>query len=278
MNDPDGIAAELGRIAVEAGRLLAAVGDRRAGHQLKDDGSPSTDADVAAERLILSRLAALWPDIPVVAEESGSPAGRGERFFLVDPLDGTRDYLTGGSEYSVNIALVEADRPVAAALAAPGQDRVWVAGTGVRVARFEDLERGARGGRPLSREGGRWLPVAVRSAPSNGVVALASRRHGDAETDACLAKLRVGEVRTSSSAVKFGLIASAEADVYVRCGPTMEWDTAAGDHIVTVAGGRVFGPDGRPLTYGHNERGYLNGPFAAVGDPSLAPEITLPVR
>jgi 3'(2'), 5'-bisphosphate nucleotidase len=108
------------------------------------------------------------------------------------------------------------------------------------------------------------------------MVALVSRRHGDDATEACLSSLSIGTRRTASSALKFCLIASGEADVYVRCGPTMEWDTAAGDHILSRAGGCVIGAGGTRLTYGHEERGYRNGPFAALGDIALAPRLALP--
>ncbi len=108
-------------------------------------------------------------------------------------------------------------------------------------------------------------------------MALVSRRHGDVATEACLSMLSIGTRRTASSALKFCLIASGEADVYVRCGPTMEWDTAAGDHILTRAGGGVIGASGQPLTYGHEGQGYRNGPFAAVGDASVARRLSLPV-
>jgi 3'(2'), 5'-bisphosphate nucleotidase len=263
--DPDDIARRLGLIAIEAGRGLAAVRDRRAGQRDKDDGSPTTVADLESERLILDRLAEAWPGIPVLAEESAAAGSPGELFFLVDPLDGTRDYVTGSGEYSVNIALVSGGRPIAAALAAPSDGRVWVAGGATLVGRIPD------GGDAID-----WRPARVRPAPPGGLVALVSRRHGDEATEACLAALSVGERRTASSAYKFGLIASGEADLYVRCGPTMEWDTAAGDHIVAMAGGIVVGPDRRPLAYGRNHRGFLNGSFAAMGDPAVAARLNLP--
>lgn len=262
--DLDDVARRLGRIAAEAGALLAALSDRSAGHRVKEDGSPSTDADTASEELILRRLAEEWPDIPVVAEESAGREVASGLFFLVDPLDGTRDYLTGAGEYSVNIALVRGDRPVAAAVAAPSLGRVWAAGAGT-ISCATDGE-GAWA----------WRPASVRRGGRDGLVALVSRRHGDEVTETCLAELRVAARRTASSAVKFCLIASGEADIYVRCGPTMEWDTAAGDLIVERAGGAVVGPDRRPLTYGHAARGYLNGPFAAFGDPELARTVNLP--
>src|SRR3954466_10555390 len=126
--DLDEVALRLGLIAIEAGRGLAAVRDRGAGRHAKEDGSPTTAADLESERLILERLAAPWPDIPVVAEESATGSHPGGLFFLVDPLDGTRDYLTGSGEYSVNIALVSGQRPIAAGLAAPPHRRVGNAG------------------------------------------------------------------------------------------------------------------------------------------------------
>lgn len=262
--DLDRVAASLGEIATLAGRFLAGVTDRTAGRARKADGSEATAADLESERLILARLAAAYPDIPAVAEETVRTTG--ERFFLIDPLDGTRDYLTGSGEYSVNIALVAGDRPVAAALAAPATDRVWYAGgTGAFVA-------------PMLADGrmGAPRPVAARPAPAEGLVALASRQHGDPETERSLAAYTLAKREPSSSAVKFGLLASGEADLYIRCGPTMEWDTAAGDHILVRAGGLVVGPDGGPLRYGRAGEGFLNGPFAAMGDPRLRDRLALP--
>lgn len=258
--DPDDAAPILGRIAVAAVRLLAGIADRSAGEAAKEDGSPASDADRASERLIVQALRETWPGIPVVAEESVADRGGAALFFLVDPLDGTRDYLAGSNEYSVNIALVSGSRPVAAALAAPG--RVWIAGRETRVAAVADAPR--------------WTPARCRAAPRDGIVALVSRRHGDHATEACLATLPVAARRSTSSALKFGLIASGEADLYLRLGATMEWDTAAGDHVVTMAGGLVVDASGQPPRYGEADRRYLNGPFAAMGDASLAATIRFP--
>lgn len=259
--DPDETAPILGRISIAALRLLAGVADRAAGEAAKDDGSPASDADRASERLIVGALRELWPDIPVVAEESVADRGGADLFFLVDPLDGTRDYLAGSDEYSVNIALVSGARPIAAALAAPG--RLWIAGRDARVAATGSDTPDTR-------------LVQTRPTPPDGIVALVSRRHGDDATDACLATLPVAGRRSASSALKFGLIASGEADLYLRFGPTMEWDTAAGDHIVSVAGGLVVDATGRPMRYGEAGRRYLNGPFAAMGDAALAARIRFP--
>ena len=263
-SEADRLAFALAAIAAEAGSLLACIVDRAAGHAVKGDGSPTTSADLESERLILARLAATCPGIPVVTEEDVIHHAGG-RFILVDPLDGTKDYLTGAGEYSVNIAFVDGNRPVAAALCSPPLGRVWAAGTGAFCAHLDHA------GHP-----GPWQPVRVRRVEDCDLVALSSRRHGDVEGETCLDQLAVALRRTASSAAKFGLIASGEADVYVRCGPTMEWDTAAGDHIVTQAGGHVVGPDGLALTYGHTERGYLNGPFAALSDARLAARLSLP--
>ncbi|GJE52030.1 3'(2'),5'-bisphosphate nucleotidase CysQ [Methylobacterium tardum] len=262
------IAATLAEIACAAGEILRRYHRGPCPHALKPDGSPSSAADVEAEDLIVAALAGRFPGIAVVAEEraqSGAPAGRlAETFFLVDPLDGTRDFLAGTPDYSVNIALVAGERPVAAALAAPGLGRVWWAGP-------RTLEAPVVDGRP-----GAARPVHARPVPEAGLLALGSRRHGDAATDLCLAALPVLETRQVGSAVKFGLIAAGEADIYVRCGPTMEWDTAAGDHIVAAAGGCVVVPGGGPIRYGRQGPDHRNGPFAALGDPSLAPRLALP--
>ncbi|MCJ2021860.1 3'(2'),5'-bisphosphate nucleotidase CysQ [Methylobacterium sp. E-065] len=263
------IAAALAEIACAAGEILRRYHRAPCPHALKPDGTPWSAADVESEDLIVAALAERFPGIAVVAEERVA-AARGEvvapadTFFLVDPLDGTRDFLAGTPDYSVNIALVAGERPVAAALAAPGLDRVWWAGTAA-------VEAVVTAGRP-----GPGRPVHARAVPEAGLLALGSRRHGDAESMTCLAALPVMETRQVGSALKFGLIAAGEADIYVRCGPTMEWDTAAGDHLVATAGGCVVVPGGGPIRYGQHGPDHRNGPFAALGDPSLAQRLTLP--
>ena len=262
----DRIAATLMEIACRAGEILKRHHGGDCPHVLKPDGSPASQADAESEDFILAELARHWPGIPVIAEESSYDQPPAPLFFLVDPLDGTRDFLAGNVEYSVNIGLIAGDRPIAAALAAPGLGRVWGAGGQAFEAEIRDGHLGPR------------LPIAVRPRPDQGLVALCSNRHGDTETEACLGALRVGATRSAASALKFCLIAAGEADIYVRCGPTMEWDTAAGDHILTVAGGCVVAPAGRPMTYGHYTRNYRNGPFAALGDASYAANLVLPER
>ncbi|KAA0123165.1 3'(2'),5'-bisphosphate nucleotidase CysQ [Methylobacterium sp. P1-11] len=260
------IAAALAEIACAAGTILRRYHRGPCPHALKPDGSPLSAADIEAEDLIVAALAERFPGITVVAEEraQGDTARPADLFFLVDPLDGTRDFLAGTPDYSVNIALVSGARPVAAALAAPGLGRVWWAGAAT-------LEAPVVADRP-----GAGRPVRARPVPAAGLVALGSRRHGDSETATCLAALPIAETRQVGSALKFALIAAGEADIYVRCGPTMEWDTAAGDHIVAAAGGCVVVPGGGPIRYGQNGPDHRNGPFAALGDPALAPHLALP--
>src|SRR3712207_4217291 len=181
------IALRLGAVAVEAGRLLQRFRASRE-FRTKADGSPTTPADLAAEELILRRLEEAWPGVPAIAEETANAAEPGEMFFLVDPLDGTRDFLHGEGEYSVNIALVAKDRPVAAAVASPALGRVWIAGADARAAAI-----------PADGDALAWEPIRVRPAPRGGLVALVSRRHGDTATEACLKALSIGTLRTASS-------------------------------------------------------------------------------
>jgi 3'(2'), 5'-bisphosphate nucleotidase len=269
LDDHDAIALRLAEIAVEAGALLRRMESDAGEARIKGDGTPTTAADLAAEQLILSRLAQSWPGVPLVAEETANQAAPGEHFFLVDPLDGTSDFIRGTGEYTVNLALIAGTRPVAGVVAAPALGRVWVAGTQARSGEI------GIGDGPVGQIS--WVPLKVRPAPASGLVALVSRRHGDEASDACLATLSIGTRRTASSALKFCLIASGEADIYVRCGPTMEWDTAAGDHILSRAGGAVIRAGGGSLTYGREHDGYKNGPFAALGDPALARRLSLPL-
>lgn len=260
----DAIAKRLTEIACGAGEILRGYHGGDCPHALKPDGSPASLADTRSEEFILQELRREWPDIPVIAEETSSNASPAALFFLVDPLDGTRDFLAGYPEYSVNICLIGGDRPIASALAAPGLHRVWGAGTAAFEAPIHD-------GRPAAHR-----PIEVRRVLGEGLVALVSRRHNDQGTDACLDGLQIRERRVTSSALKFCLIAAGEADIYVRCAPTMEWDTAAGDHVLTTAGGCTIVSGGGPITYGHRSRFYRNRPFAALGDRTYAGELDLP--
>jgi 3'(2'), 5'-bisphosphate nucleotidase len=256
----DALALSLARIAVAAGEPVAEIYARGCTARRKGDASPVTDADLAAERVILDRLAAAFPDIPVIAEERVS-AGRvppvGRRFFLVDPLDGTREFIAGRTEFTVNIALIDDGRPVAGAIYAPLLQRLWFAEGSASTFTV------APGGHISDLIGPRR--ISVRMPPSGGLVALVSRSHADAETEAWLARWPVAERRTMGSSLKFCWIAEGLADVYPRLGQTREWDAAAGHAILAAAGGEVTAPDGRQLRYGDAGSGFRRSGFVAVG-------------
>jgi 3'(2'), 5'-bisphosphate nucleotidase len=218
----------------------------------KADRSPVTVADEEAERVILDALRELTPDIPVIAEEAVArgeiPAVRGGRFWLVDPLDGTREFISKNGEFTVNVALVEGDQPLLGVVTAPAKGWAWW---------------GAAGKGAFRREDGEATPIRVRPRPQQGVVAVASRSHRDAETDAWLAERGIADTVSAGSSLKFCLVAEGKADVYPRFGTTMEWDTAAGHAVLRAAGGRVVTVDGKPFVYG--KPGFKNPGFIAEG-------------
>jgi 3'(2'), 5'-bisphosphate nucleotidase len=241
-------------VAEEAGRATLAFYGKTLS-TTKDDGSPVTAADHASEAIILKAIRALTPDIPVISEEEAaagtSPALRGDRFWLVDPLDGTKEFLNQNGEFTINIALIEDRVPVLGIVYVPVTgDTYAAAGPGTAtLARAADGER----------------PIAVRRPPAAGLTVVASRSHGDAEAlDRFLAGLTVALRRPAGSSVKLCLVARGEADLYPRLGPTMEWDIAAGHAVLLGAGGRVVTEDGRPLLYA--KPGLRNPNFIAYGD------------
>ena len=260
----DVIARALARAALAAGPAVMEEYARQAGARSKADGSPVTAADERAEEIIRERLIQIAPATPIVAEEAtaaGVPLDCGARFFLVDPLDGTREFLARNGEFTINVALIEGCAPVAGAVYAPASDRLWFAGD---AAFFCEAPVG--GDLPDETL---WRRLRTRSAPPRWV-ALASRSHGDSETEAFLAQLPIGECRTAGSSLKFCVIAEGGADVYPRFAPTMEWDTAAGDAILRAAGGVVLDAGGEPLAYGKVDAGLRNGGFVAWGDANAA--------
>jgi 3'(2'), 5'-bisphosphate nucleotidase len=219
----------------------------------KADGSPVTLADQAAEDVILPRLRALTPDIPVVSEEEAAkgltPEVTGNRFWLVDPLDGTKEFISGNGEFTVNIALIENGAPVLGVVVVPARGQTY-AGAGPGTATLTD------------RDGTR--AISVRAVPAAGLTVVGSRSHGDAAAmDAFLAGRKVADFRAAGSSLKLCLIAAGEADLYPRLGTTMEWDIAAGHAVLAAAGGRVVQVDGAPFNYGKPE--YRNPHFAAHG-------------
>ena len=224
----------------------------------KGDESPVTAADHAAEAVLLDALGALDPDTPVVAEEEVA-AGRiplvGHRFWLVDPLDGTRDFVRGGHDYTVNAGLVVDGAPVLGVVYAPALGRLFYGEVGAGGAWLAQ-------GRDTPGAVGPARSIRVR-APGDRIAVTATKSHGSSALERYIATLPVGERLHTGSSLKFGLLAAGEADLYPRTGPTMEWDTAAGDAVLRAAGGRTLGPDGAPFAYG--KPGFRNGAFVATG-------------
>ncbi len=263
--DCDAIADIFAEIALEAAVAVMAVyaGDSRA--RRKSDGSPVTDADDAAEAVILKRLSMRLPNLPVLAEETaarGETMVAGQAFILVDPVDGTREFLSHNGEFTVNIGLIVDSVPRAGVVYAPAFGQLWIGGA---TASTCEVAPGA----PLPPPGERRV-IHARPAPSPGLTALVSRSHADPATEAFLAKFSVKERRSAGSSLKFCLVAEGQADVYPRFGQTMEWDTAAGDAVLRAAGGVVLDRGGRPLRYGKTDAQFRNGPFVAWGDPKAA--------
>jgi 3'(2'), 5'-bisphosphate nucleotidase len=246
------------RLARDAGREIMAVyaGDFVA--HSKADLSPVTEADERAERLILAGLQASFPSVPIIAEEQAAaghiPETAGD-FFLVDPLDGTKEFLSRNGEFTVNIARIAAGVPVAGVVFAPAISLMYWAEKGQAA-----MAQMAIGDSPETTP---WKAITVRPSPEAGLTVIASRSHRDAETDAYLAKLKVAKLVSAGSSLKFCKVACGSADLYPRFGRTMEWDTAAGQAVLEAAGGKVVDTSGQPLRYGKRQRGFDNPGFIA---------------
>lgn len=229
----------------------------------KDDLSPVTRADHDSEAIILDALARLAPGIKIVSEEScGRTIGPlPPRFFLVDPLDGTKEFIQKRGDFTVNIALVEDGRPIFGLVYAPARSLLAVTPARGKAVAAELAP--CASGADLSQLDQRVLHA--RAANKQGLIALVSHSHLDPETEAFLAKLKIAGRSGVGSSVKFVAIAESEADVYPRFAPTMEWDTAAGQAVLDAAGGRVVTAEGDPLRYGKVESGLRNPSFIAWG-------------
>jgi 3'(2'), 5'-bisphosphate nucleotidase len=251
----DEIALFLAKAALAAGPAVMEEYDRGCEVASKADGSPVTSADQRAEVIISDYLTRLIPSTPLCAEEATAAGAKpqvAQRFLLVDPLDGTREFLAGNGEFTINVALMEAGAPIAGAVYAPAIGRLWVGGDTAFACEI-------RLGGDLPDEGSQRR-IQTRRAPSS-LVAFASRSHLDAQSDAFLKGLPIGETRFAGSSLKFCLIAEGKADLYPRFGPTNEWDTAAGQGVLEAAGGEVVTTDGKPLMYG--KPGFGNPHFIA---------------
>jgi 3'(2'), 5'-bisphosphate nucleotidase len=253
---PDRLLNALVDIALSAGREIIRI-YRSENPQIaeKADNSPVTAADLAAEKVILDGLAALESAIPVIAEEQAAaghmPAAE-DIFYLVDPLDGTREFISRNGEFTVNIARIVHGQAAAGVVYAPALGKIYAGGA--QGAWAGDVSSGV----PIS-----WRAIRVRSGPPANPVIVASRSHRDPQTDAFIARHSGAEIKSIGSSLKFCMVASGEADFYPRFGRTMEWDTAAGHAILRAAGGKVLDENGKPLTYGKLERGFDNPAFVA---------------
>ena len=247
------LAGRMREMAIRAGREILAVYRSDFAVRDKADGSPVTEADTRAERIIIAGLAECAPDVAVVAEESvaahGIPVIDARTFFLVDPLDGTKEFVHRSDEFTVNIALVEDGIPTVGVVHVPALDETyWTAGDGFAW---------------RSRGGGAAQRIACRKPGSGGLVVIASRSHRTPDIDAYIERFEVARIVSAGSSLKFCRVAEGAADLYPRLGRTMEWDIAAGHAIVTAAGGSVRTLDGKPLVYG--KPGFENPHVVARG-------------
>ena len=241
-------------IAVDAAAAILRVYQTDFDVEKKEDRSPLTEADLAAHHVIVDGLRALTPNVPILSEESAALAWEQRRlwtrYWLVDPLDGTREFIKRNGEFTVNIALIDEHRPVVGIVQTPVTGELAIAWDG--------------GGCWLSRDGAPLLQITTRSRPVPLVVA-GSRSHGDARLAGMIEQLGSHELLAMGSSLKFVRIAAGEADLYVRLGLTSEWDTAAGQCLVEQAGGMVCQLDGEPLRY-NGKDSLLNPEFIVAGD------------
>lgn len=257
------LADALAAASVAAGRAILDVRRRGYRAERKADSTPVTEADRAAEAILLAAIREAAPGIPIVAEESCAagyvPVVDGP-FFLVDALDGTKEFVRGGDDFTVNVALVRDGVPVLGIVHVPvtGETFVGIAGEGAWV---------------LPPAGDAERPLHVRAAPALLDV-VASKSHRTPETDAYIARYPVGSLVAAGSSLKFCCLAEGRADLYPRMGDTMQWDTAAGDAVLRAAGGRTLTLDGAPLRYGpasgEGSEAYRNPWFVALGTCALA--------
>ena len=237
---------------LKAGKIIMEIYQGEITKEIKTDGSPVTDADKAAEKIILRELNRLVPEILVVSEEAPESHSKvsKEKFFLVDPLDGTKEFLKkdGKGSFTVNIGLIENYIPIMGIVYAPALGRLFF---GAQTFGAWEVFNGLK------------TKLSIGELKTNNVVAVASVSHRDQQTDTWLKENKISKTTSIGSSLKFCLVAAGQADVYPRFGPTMEWDTAAGDAILRAAGGKITNPDLSNFNYGKNL--YRNGPFIAWG-------------
>ena len=251
---------DLSALVARAASLILTFPHAASAQRIKPDGSPVTPADEASQALIIAGLTALLPHVPVISEERAHAATTdlSGSFVIVDPLDGTREYLAGRDEYTVNLALVRQGVPVAGIVAAPARGLLWRGIVGAHAERLEFF-----GGDLAS-------PQKIRSRywPAAGAVATVSRSHFDSATDAFLSRIGPLTREPCGSALKFCRLAEGSADVYPRLAPTSEWDVAAGHALLAAAGGVIVTPQGGTPAYGRARERFRVSSFLAWGDPA----------
>jgi len=259
------LVAELSSTISAAGAAILAARRASLNVRAKADDSPVTSADHAAEAVMLEGVARVLPGVPVISEEAGcAHSSISGMFVLIDPLDGTRELLAGRDEFTINLAIIESGRPQLGIIAAPARGLIW---RGIVGAGAERVRLGA--GEPASAASDR-VDIRTRPGPRAGLVALVSRSHLEAQTEALLARLPTARRVACGSAIKFCLLAQGEADIYPRLSTTCEWDIAAGEAIVAAAGGLMTTPAGQAVVYGRMDREFRVPGFVAWGDPKAA--------
>lgn len=249
-------------VVLAAGRIEMNYFDAGVEVQTKADATPVTVADHEAEVVLVDGLNKVAPGVPVIAEESvaaGKVPETGGEFFLVDPLDGTRAFIANKPDFTINIGLVRDNQPIFGIIYAPALG-MFFATLSPQDAVEADIAPDSQGERLSDYT---FRPLLARDPDPNALVAFTSRSHAAHDTDAFLNRLPITETKKASSSLKFCLIARGEADLYARLGQTSEWDTAAGQAILTAAGGSVTTLDGAPLAYGKRSEGYINPHFVA---------------
>ena len=266
----DQLAYKLFEASLAGAQALMAFWCGQTARTEKTDGSVVSEADHAADAAVRKALAELSLDAQLVSEESETHAAAGDgTFLLLDPLDGTDEFLAHGKEFCVCLAAIHQGRPVAGAIVAPALQRAWYAGQ-----TCFGVDLGPNLSPPARPE-----PLHVRNrATAEPTRALVSRRNGDARSDAALRRCGVSSLMPASSAIKFGFLAEGRADILVRHGRTMAWDIAAGEAVLAAAGGSVRGFDGQALMYSGSDGGFGNPPFIAVADEVLVQPVLQAVQ
>jgi len=261
LEDKNAIAFDFAQLCSEASVAIMEIYATDFKTRGKDDNSPVTDADDLAEKVILAGLSQMYPDVAVLAEESFASGFRpdiGSAFILVDPVDGTKEFINKNGEFTVNIALIEDGKPTAGCVYAPAIERIFVGGSEAWAGSLEP-------GQAVDKT--KLDTIKTRQRPATGLKAVMSRSHVDEKTLSFAEAKGVTDRVSAGSSLKFCLVADGTADVYPRFGPTREWDTGAGHAVLNAAGGCVIEPSGAPFMYGKQSVEYLNGAFIAWGIP-----------